>query len=261
MTGITVAIDGPAGSGKSTVGGILAARLGYLYFDTGVMYRAVTWAALDRGILIEDEPAVTCLAQSLLIGVSLPTVDDGRQYTVLADHQDITWRIREPEVNRFVSVVSAYKGVRSALTSQQRRIGAGGAVVMVGRDIGTVVFPDAQVKVYLDATLEERARRRHLEEKERGLPSDYGCVLEDLSRRDQIDSSRREAPLSRAQDAVIIDSTEMNVGQVVAKAEALVRAACHRQTQGESRAGAAHGQHPTSPQPKDQGWHDLGRTA
>ena len=230
MTGITVAIDGPAGSGKSTVGAILAARLGYLYFDTGVMYRAVAWAALDRGIPIEDESAVTHLAESLLIEVSLPTVDDERQYTVLADHQDITWKIREPEVNRFVSPVSAYKGVRAALTRQQRRIGSGGAVVMVGRDIGTVVFPAAQVKVYLDATLEERARRRHLEEKRRGLPSEYASVLEDLSRRDRIDSSRKEAPLRIAKDAVMLDSTQMTVEQVVARVEALVRAASDRET-------------------------------
>ncbi|HUV94820.1 MAG TPA: (d)CMP kinase [Anaerolineae bacterium] len=225
MPEITIAIDGPAASGKSTVAAILAARLGYLYFDTGVMYRAVTWVASDRSIPVEDELAVTRLAESLCIEVSRPTIDDGRQYTVLADQQDVTWRIREPEVNRFVSAVSAYRGVRAALTRQQRRVGAGGAVVMVGRDIGTVVFPRAEVKIYLDATVEERARRRHLEEKERGLSSNYESVLADLSRRDRIDSSRKEAPLRAAEDAVVIDSTGMSRGQVVAQAEALVRAA------------------------------------
>lgn len=251
MTEITVAIDGPAGSGKSTVGAIIAARLGYLYFDTGVMYRAVTWAALDRGIRIEDEAAVTHLAESLLIEVGLPTADDGRQYTVLADREDITWGIREAEVNRFVSVVSAYKGVRAALTSQQRRIGAGGAVVMVGRDIGTVVFPGAQVKVYLDASLEERARRRHLEQRQRGLPSDLASVLEDLSRRDQIDSSRKQAPLAVAVDAVVVDSTDMSVEQVVARVEVLVRMACDRRAQANSSAETAHGNGPRNPQPRD----------
>jgi len=226
LTQITVAIDGPAGSGKSTVGGILAARLGFLYFDTGVMYRAVTWAALDRGIPIDDETAVTQLAESLLIEVCRPTVDDGRQYTVCADQQDITWEIRSSEVNRFVSAVSAYKGVRATLTQQQRRIGAGGAVVMVGRDIGTVVLPGAQVKVYLDATPEERARRRHLEEERRGLSNDYAALLEDMHRRDRFDISRKEAPLRVARDAVVIDSTGMSIDQVVARIEALIRAAC-----------------------------------
>jgi len=228
LTRITVAIDGPAGSGKSTVGGILAARLGYLYFDTGAMYRAVTWAALDRGIPIDDEAAISQLAESLLIEVCRPTVDDGRQYTVCAAQQDITWDIRAPEIDRFVSAVSAYKGVRAALTRQQRRIGAGGAVVMVGRDIGTVVLPGAQVKVYLDATPQERARRRHQEEGRLGLSSDYATILEDMRRRDRFDSSRREAPLKVARDAVVIDSTSMSIDEVVARVEALVRAACKR---------------------------------
>jgi len=250
-TGLTVAIDGPAGSGKSTVGAILAARLGYLYFDTGVMYRAVTWAALDRGTPIADEPAVTRLAESLLIEVTLPTLDDGRQYTVLADGQDVTWEIRGPEVNRFVSAVSAYQGVRAALTRQQRRIGAHGHVVMVGRDISTVVFPGAPVKIFLDATPEERARRRHLEQKERGTPSDYQSVLEDLRRRDRIDSSREAAPLRVAEDAVVIDSTQMSVDEVVARAEALIRAAFEGQPQVDGQEGAAYGRGPTSLQPKD----------
>jgi cytidylate kinase len=123
----TIAIDGPAASGKSTVGELLARRLGYLYFDTGVMYRAVTWAALDRGIPIEDETAVAALAGELRIDVTPPTADDGRQYTVLADGTDITWEIRTPEVNAAVSPVSAYAGVRREMVRQQRRVAAGGA--------------------------------------------------------------------------------------------------------------------------------------
>ncbi|MFP3896737.1 MAG: (d)CMP kinase [Anaerolineales bacterium] len=223
--GITVAIDGPAASGKSTIGGLLAQRLDYLYFDTGVMYRAVTWAALDRGIPIGDEMAVTRLAQTLRIEVVPPTEDDGRQYTVRADGRDITWDIRTPEVNRHVSPVSAYPGVRAVLTQQQRRIGASGGVVMVGRDIGTVVLPQAQVKIYLDATVEERARRRHLEILERGEASHYEEVLEDLKRRDRIDSTREQAPLRAAEDAVVVDSTDKRVKEVVARAEAIVREA------------------------------------
>lgn len=222
---ITITIDGPAASGKSTVGSALSERLGYLYFDTGVMYRAVTWAALDRGIAIEDEAAVTRLAQELHIEVTRPTVDDGRQYTVLADGEDITWAIRSPEVNRYVSPVSAYPGVREALTCQQRRIGGAGGVVMVGRDIGTVVLPGAEVKIYLDASPEERARRRHAENLQRGQPSDYQQVLSELRRRDRIDSTRASSPLLAADDAVRIDSTAMTIDEVVARAEELARGA------------------------------------
>jgi len=221
--GITITIDGPAASGKSTVGCALAERLGYLYFDTGVMYRAVTWAALQRGIPIEDERAVTQLAEELCIEVIRPTVEDGRQYTVLADGQDITWDIRSPEVNRNVSPVSAYPGVREALTRQQRRIGSAGGVVMVGRDIGTVVLPCAELKIYLDATPEERARRRHAETLARGEPSHYEEVLADLKRRDGIDSTREAAPLRAADDAVYIDSTHLTADEVVAQVEALAR--------------------------------------
>lgn len=192
------------------------------------MYRAVTWAALKRGIPIEDEAAVTALAESLRIEVTRPTVQDGRQYTVYADGEDVTWQIRTPEVNRYVSPVSAYPGVRRALTAQQRRIGAAGGVVMVGRDIGSVVLPEAEVKVYLDATLEERARRRYLEARERGTPREYAEVLEELQLRDRIDSSREQAPLRVAEGAVVIDSTHLTVEEVVARIEALVRQAKER---------------------------------
>lgn len=203
----------------------MAADLGYLYFDTGVMYRAVTWAALDRGVPIDDERAVTRLAESLQIEVLPPALCDGRQYTVLADGVDVTWEIRSPEVNRFVSPVSAYEGVRAALTGQQRRIGAPGGVVMVGRDIGTVVLPEAQVKVYLDASVDERVRRRCLEMDQRGQHCSYEDALEDLQRRDRIDSTRSEAPLAVAEGALIIDSTDMSVDQVVARMKAAVLSA------------------------------------
>jgi cytidylate kinase len=219
---VTVAIDGPAASGKSTVGQALAKRLGYLYFDTGVMYRAVTWAALERGIPIEDEEAVTALAEQLRIEVTAPTAADGRQYTVLADGVDVTWAIRTPAVDANVSPVSTYAGVRRALVAQQRRVAAGVAVVMVGRDIGTVVLPDADLKIYLDATVEERARRRWRELEERGKEADYRAVLESMRRRDQIDRSREVSPLRAAEDAALIDTTDLRIDRVVEEAERLV---------------------------------------
>jgi cytidylate kinase len=218
----TIAIDGPAASGKSTIGELLARRLGYLYFDTGVMYRAVTWAALDRGIPIEDEAAVTALARELRIDVTPPTLGDGRQYTILADGADITWEIRTPEVNAAVSPVSAYAGVRREMVRQQRRVAERGRVVMVGRDIGTVVLPDADLKIYLDATVEERARRRWREELARGDESDYETVLASMRRRDEIDSSRDVSPLRAAEDAVVLDSTHMSIEEVTAAVERLL---------------------------------------
>jgi cytidylate kinase len=207
----TIAIDGPAASGKSTVGALLAENLGYVYFDTGVMYRAVTWAALARSIAIEDE-----------IDVLRPTVDDGRQYTVLANGQDVTWAIRAPQVDHGVSPVSAYPGVRAALTRQQRRIGSRGGIVMVGRDIGTVVLPDADLKIYLDASLEQRIERRYQEVLGRGEAADREAVAESVRRRDQIDSGRALAPLRLAEDAVWIDTSSLTVEQVLERLQVLV---------------------------------------
>jgi cytidylate kinase len=218
----TIAIDGPAASGKSTVGELLARRLGYLYFDTGVMYRAVTWAALERDIPIEDEPAVTVLAERLRIDVTSPTVDDGRQYTVLANGVDVTWAIRTPEVDANVSPVSAYPGVRRALVAQQRRVAAAGRVVMVGRDIGTVVLPDADLKLYLDASVEERARRRWREMQARGRETDHERVLVSMRRRDEIDSSRADSPLRVAEDATVVDTTDLNIEEMLAEVGRLI---------------------------------------
>ena len=211
----TIAIDGPASAGKSTIGRLLAQELGYLYFDTGVMYRAVTLAALQRGIEIADEGQVTELANQVRIDVSLPTIEDGRQYTVCVDAEDVTWDLRLPEVDQNVSPVSAYAGVRAALTKQQRRIGQQGNVVMVGRDIGTVVLPDAQLKIYLDAAVETRAKRRYLENTQRGQQCRYEDILRDMCRRDKIDSERDAAPLRPADDAVLIDSTELTIAEVM----------------------------------------------
>jgi len=218
----TIAIDGPAASGKSTIGELLARHLGYLYFDTGVMYRAVTWAALRRSVPIQDEGAVTALAERLRIDILPPKTDDGRQYTVLADGTDVTWAIRTPEVDANVSPVSAYPGVRRALVPQQRRVAAGGRVVMVGRDITTVVLPDADLKLYLDASVEERARRRWREVRARGKETGYEAVLASMRRRDEIDSHRAVSPLCVADDAVVVDTTDLSIEEVLAKARRLV---------------------------------------
>lgn len=218
-----IAIDGPAAAGKSTVGERVAAELGYLYFDTGIMYRAITWAALQRGLDIADEPAITALAQRAHIDVLQPTVSDGRQYTVHVDGQDVTWDLRQPEVEAHVSAVSAYPEVRAALSAQQRRIGLRGHVVMVGRDIGTVVLPEAPLKVYLDATVEARARRRYRENKARGERVRYADILSAMRERDRIDSQRKAAPLKAADDAVVIDTTKLVVEQVVEQVLHLIR--------------------------------------
>ena len=218
-----IAIDGPAASGKSTLAEKLAHGLGYLYFDTGIMYRAITWVASQRGVAVEDETTVTKLAETVAIDVRPPSVDDGRGYDVLVGGKDITWEIRRPEVDAIVSVVSAYPGVRRALSAQQRRIGMRGKVVMVGRDIGTVVLPEADLKIYLDASVEERARRRYVELQARGENAKLEDILEAMRMRDQIDSTRDVAPLRPASDAVLIDSDNLDLDQVLAQVERLVR--------------------------------------
>ncbi len=181
------------------------------------MYRAVTCAALARSIPIGDEAAVTALAENVLIEFMPPGINDGRQFTIRADGRDITWDIRTREVDANVSPVSAYAGVRHAMTAQQRRIGLRGRVVMVGRDIGTVVLPEADLKIYLDASEAERAHRRYLERVQRGEPVEYAAVLREIQRRDQIDSSRSVAPLKQADDAIYIDSTGLSVSEVMVR--------------------------------------------
>ena len=217
-----IAIDGPAAAGKSTVAEKLAADLGYLYFDTGVMYRAVTYAALQSFHSVQDEQLVTAIANQIQIDVTPPHISDGRLYDVLLDGEDVTWAIRQPEVDRNVSQVSAYPGVRKAMTEQQRRIGQRGTVVMVGRDIGTVVFPEAELKIYLDASVEERARRRFDEVKRRGQSLTYEEILEAMKRRDKLDSSRKIAPLRPAADAVIVNTDGLEICQVLTKVKKLL---------------------------------------
>jgi len=212
-----IALDGPAASGKSTLGRTLADSLGYLFFDTGVMYRAVTWIALQHDMNLRDESAITELAQKAQIDIRPPSKADGRACDVVIAGKDVTWDIRDGAVDENVSVVSAYAGVRQALSEQQRRIGLRGKVVMVGRDIGTVVLPEADLKIYLDASAEERAKRRFNEIVARGEKADYDEILKKVIERDRIDSTRAVAPLRPADDAVIIDSDKMNAEQVVAR--------------------------------------------
>jgi len=213
-----IAIDGPAGSGKSTIGEQLARGLGYLYIDTGAMYRAVTWLALQEAVDIDDGPALALLAQRAEVVVSRPHITDGRQYTVTVRGRDVTWDIRDAPVTRAVSVVSAHPEVRAVLIAQQRAMASAqqNGVVMVGRDIGAVVLPDAELKIYLTASPEERTRRRYAEllqyqeRQDSALPS-MDEVLRDIQRRDEID----RVNMQPASDAIIIATDHLSVSQVL----------------------------------------------
>ena len=209
-----IALDGPAASGKSTLGERLANYLGFVYLDTGVMYRAVTLAVLKQKVDVNDEFAVVHVAETMDLDFCPPTCSDGRSNDVILEGEDVTWQIRKPAVESFVSLVSTYTGVRNAMTMQQRKIASKGRIVMVGRDIGTVVLPDADLKIYLDASVEVRAERRYTELINRGQIADYEFILSDLKRRDEIDSTRTVAPLKPAEDALIIDSDQMDAEQV-----------------------------------------------
>lgn len=220
---LTIAIDGPAASGKSTLAKALADHLGYLYFDTGALYRAVTLAALRRKIALENAEALATLAKNLSIDVLPASEDDGRFYDVLIDGEDRTWAIRMPEVDANVSQVSAYAGVREALKEEQRRIGLRGGVVMAGRDIGTVVLPEADLKLYLDASVEERARRRHAELSAHGENGSLAEVEKSMRQRDKIDANRAVAPLRPAEDAITLTSEGKIPTEVLAEAIQLVK--------------------------------------
>ena len=215
-----ITIDGPAASGKSTIAQMLAEKLDYLYLDTGCMYRATTLAAIKAGIELSNEAEVTQLAGEIDMKIKpLAGQTDGRQYTVLLDGEDVTWDIRSPAVDSHVSLISSYRGVRHEMVKRQRQIGRRGLVVMVGRDIGTVVMPDAPLKLYIIASPEERVRRRWLDRIEQGHEADYLDILADVNRRDQFDSSREVSPLRAAEDAITIDNTNRSpediLGQIL----------------------------------------------
>lgn len=217
-----IAIDGPAASGKSTLALRLAEELDYLYFDTGVMYRAVTYKALEAGVPIEDEAGISELAEGLEIDVQ-PAPADGRPYRVLIEGEDVTDELRTAAVDANVSAVAAYPRVRTAMSARQREIGSRGEVVMVGRDIGTVVLPEADLKIYLQASPEGRARRRWEEIRERGGEADYEEILASMKARDRLDTTREVAPLRPADDAVVVDTTDLSIEETFHKAFRLVK--------------------------------------
>jgi cytidylate kinase len=209
-----IAIDGPAGAGKSTVAKQVARRLGYLFINTGAMYRAVAWQARREGLSLEDSERIGELARQAKIELK-GSVDAQR---VLLDGRDITDEIATPEMSQAASVVSAIPAVRRALVAQQQAMGRGGGVVMEGRDIGTQVFPQAEVKIYLDASSEARAERRHTEDLAKGNHSgSLRATQAEIEKRDERDKTRADSPLVQAEDAIHIDSSELTINEVAEK--------------------------------------------
>lgn len=214
MERLTIAIDGPAGSGKSTVARQVAAMLGYLYLDSGAMYRAVALKALERGIPLEDDSQLEALARETHIELKAPTAEQesaGLKNRVFLDGQEVTEEIRTGEVAQAASRLATIAGVREVLVAEQQRAGQGGGVVMEGRDIGTVVFPNAQLKIFLDAAPEVRAQRRWKEHQEKGESLTLLEVLQEVRDRDKRDRERKVSPLVRAKDAVLVDNTAMGI--------------------------------------------------
>jgi cytidylate kinase len=223
MTARTIAIDGPAASGKSVVGSAVASELGYRFVDTGAMYRAVTWIALQRGTDVDDADALTTLAASIEIRIADGTAGSIEPTRVLVDGHDVTPHLRDDEVETNVSLVSRVPGVRAALVRIQRQLAHAAPVVMAGRDIGSVVLTDADLKVYLDASPEIRARRRYEQLARAGMPADLDALIADVARRDGIDSTRATSPLTAASGAVIINTDKLTPEEVVQRIVALAR--------------------------------------
>ena len=214
---ISIAIDGPAAAGKSTVAKFVAEKLSYIYIDTGAMYRALTLKALTKDVNLENAMEL----YTLLTQTQIQLVPGKGEQFVYLDEKDVTHTIRSQEVTNSVSIVSKHQSVREEMVSRQQRLAAGGGVVMDGRDIGTHVLPQAEVKVFLVASVEERAVRRHTENLEKGYSSDLQQLKEEIEKRDKLDSEREVAPLKKASDAVLIDTTALGIQQVVNRIVAL----------------------------------------
>lgn len=211
----SIAIDGPASSGKSTISFAVAQRLGYLFVDTGAFYRAITLLALEQKLDLTVTDTISHLARQVKLDITSELSDDGRQYTILADGRDITPDIHSPKVDGSVSPVSAIPGVRDALLDIQRMIAARGRVIMAGRDIGTVVLPDADLKIYIDAGLEKRAQRRYHQRIRNGEETDLDTIRDGLQQRDKVDSGRDVAPLLRAPDAILLDTSNLTFEETI----------------------------------------------
>ncbi|MGD9678587.1 MAG: (d)CMP kinase [Vulcanibacillus sp.] len=213
MKKISIAIDGPAGAGKSTVAKKVAKELGFLYIDTGSMYRALTFIALELCI----DPNNDFLLNQYLMEKNIHLVSEGENQKVIIDGINVTDKIRSPEVNKSVSLVASHKNIRETMVKKQRALAKNGNVVMDGRDIGTNVLPNADVKIFLNATIEERANRRYKELTEKGYKVDLMNLIEDISSRDKMDQERAVAPLKMAEDAILIDSSNLSINDVVQK--------------------------------------------
>lgn len=220
--GWIIAMDGPAGVGKSTIGNLVAKDLGYHFINTGEMYRALTWKALETGVDLADQEAVLGLAKRLTWEFK-PT-EEGTTLKTFIDGQGVTSQIRDEKVSANSSVIAANPGVRKFLCRLQRRLGEAGAIVMEGRDITTNVFPDADFKVYLDASVDERARRRYRQLKQSGADADLQKIKEAILRRDLNDLKRKINPLQQAADAIVIDSTHLTLHEVSRKILKLIQA-------------------------------------
>jgi cytidylate kinase len=230
MRGLVIAIDGPVGSGKSTAARRVAELLGYTYIDTGAMYRAVALKALRRKISLDATDELVKLAGATRIDLRAGSRENGGTQRVLLDSEDVTASIRTPEVSQTASKIAVIEGVRRVLVAEQRRAGAEGGVVMEGRDIGSVVFPDAELKIFLTASDETRAQRRWREHQQKAEAIDLAKTLEEIRERDRRDASREHSPLVRAEGAVLVDSTAMEAEEVARLIAMLAREATANQT-------------------------------